>query len=80
MQIYGVLQFVGSFNINANIISEELMNSSKIYTNPTNTAGYYYKYTYLQQVKAVAREGGATGACAPPFQKKKSTFSKNNTT
>ena len=31
MQIYGVLQFVGSFNIVANIISEELMNSSKIY-------------------------------------------------
>ena len=26
-------------------------------------------------IKAVAR-GGATGACAPPFEKKKSTFSK----
>ena len=53
MQIYGVLQFVGSFNIVANIISEELMNSSKIYTNPANTTGYYYKYTYLQQVRSL---------------------------
>lgn len=48
MQIYGVLQFVGSFNIVANIISEELM-----YTNPANTTGYYYKYTYLQQVRSL---------------------------
>ena len=39
-----------------------------------------YEKSALFEDQGRSRGGGATGACAPPFSKKESTFSKKNTT